>query len=127
MLNNTMLNSMLQFLRFLSLKAWQLLGLILILYSIISLISYVIRLIKYGIDFDLDKSIRIRIYGKMQALIFATFICSLTHNILLIISNMPVRNTIIYTIILLVETIYFHKEYKELVFKQLYQKIAFAE
>ena len=127
MLNNTMLNSMLQFLRFLSLKAWQLLGLILILYSIISLISYVIRLIKYGIDFDLDKSIRIRIYGKMQALIFATFICSLTHNILLIISNMPVRNTIIYTIILLVETIYFYKEYKELVFKQLYQKIAFGE
>lgn len=127
MLNNTMLNSMLQFLRFLSLKAWQLLGLILILYSIISLISYVICLIKYGIDFDLDKSIRIRIYGKMQALIFATFICSLTHNILLIISNMPVRNTIIYTIILLVETIYFHKEYKKLVFKQLYQKIAFGE
>ena len=40
---------------------------------------------------------------------------------------MPVRNTIIYTIILLVETIYFHKEYKELVFKQLYQKIAFGE
>lgn len=127
MLNHEIFNFLLQFLRFLSLKAWQLLGLILILYSIISLISYVIRLIKYGIDFDLDKSITIRIYGKMQALIFATFICSLTHNILLIISNMPVRNTIIYTIILLVETIYFHKEYKELVFKQLYQKIAFGE
>lgn len=126
MLNHEIFNFLLQFLRVLSLAGWELFGVILSLFSIISLTSYLIRLIKYGIGFDFDYNIIIRTFDKIQDLAFSAFVCSLAYNILLIISNMPV-NAIIYTVIFLAEKIAFHKLHKEFVFKQLYQKIAFGE